>query len=311
MRQAGPENAVFASILCSLRNGSLSDEQLAILNTRVLSDPARGAGGVAHSDVPSSVTIVTPVNQEREYLNDAVIGSVCEHLMVVRLLCCCTSRSRPVSPALMRWLLNTATESTCGKLAPVLDLFVGMRVIVVQNVATVLGVANGTTATVRRICWPADAQLPLTVPLTVPINGIPRPINLATSMPDYIELRIDGIDRVLVDGFDPGCFPHKLFRRARLWQADKPLRRRSVQEMRHAQAVSNRTGLCLDRPQDSRPNAYRWHSYRLIYRPATSACAMALRSALSRDLSLWPVSCRTIDAKDCRSLPPKCRLQSP
>ena len=92
---------------------------------------------------------MTPSNRERPDVNRAaVVAPAAAGLPVVRILATCTSAGRSVPDNTLRWLYFTADETRCDKLAPVLDVFPGQRVRVAKNVATQLGMANGTLATV-------------------------------------------------------------------------------------------------------------------------------------------------------------------
>jgi hypothetical protein len=107
--------------------------------------------------LPPGALVVTSSNAVREALTASVVAEAAtQGRQVVRLLATCTRTGAgggSVADKLMRWLHHTATEATTDKLPPVLDVFVGQRVRVVRNVATKLGVANGTLGTVHRVVW--------------------------------------------------------------------------------------------------------------------------------------------------------------
>jgi hypothetical protein len=170
--------------------------------------------------LPSTVTAVSPDNAQRERLNRSVISGVAQlpagDKAIIRVLASVTPTKRAGASARLpdnelRWFYNSSSELITGKVPAVLDLYQGMPVSVRHNVATTLGVANGSVARIRRIVFPIDTTgaEPL-VPVRTYIDGVLCVVHLARQLPSYVEIQITegkSARARLAEGSDLGCFP--------------------------------------------------------------------------------------------------------
>jgi len=85
-----------------------------------------------------------------------------------------------------------------------LDLFPGMPLMVTANIATALGVANGTSATLEAIIWDQALEFEtLTVPLAQQTIQVDVP---TTARPKGLLLRLpDRGSEIIKAGWPPGC----------------------------------------------------------------------------------------------------------
>ena len=178
----------YQELLNRLREGKCNDSDIALLNTRVLEN----------TDDLTSMSgnpIICPGNKLVTTINTFFATGHSEHRTVFLSTAADSIKNKKVPPNLVNLIKNFPSTRTNG-LPRELPLYVGMPVFLTDNVATELGLTNGTTGVVRSIHFRDGAV----------VNTEPGFHHL-TEMPEYIIVELDGVTMTPLDGLLPNHVP--------------------------------------------------------------------------------------------------------
>ena len=183
---------VYLDLLNRLREGKCTNSDVALLNTRVV---GQNVDITSILDVP----IITPGNQLVMAINDLFIACYSHHTKVyiskAEDYIGKRRNGKKVPKSVARKIKNWASTSTKG-LPRELQMFIGMPVMVTKNIATELGITNGTVGKVRSIHF----QNGEVISEGTGYHPIEYP-------PDFIIVELDDINMKPLDGLPPNCVP--------------------------------------------------------------------------------------------------------
>lgn len=143
------EDKVYQEMVGAVRRGVWTDDCIAKLNTRLISE--RQA-----DELPAEQTaVVVFTNVVRTWVTRMLLGGAARGMprRVVRLFAVVRSGESFLSIAQQQALLHMPSQAT-GELEMLLDVYCGLPVLITKNLATELGVANGTRAVVDAVQFP-------------------------------------------------------------------------------------------------------------------------------------------------------------
>ena len=184
---------VYLGLLNRLREGKCTDSDIALLNTRVV---GQNVDITSILDAP----IITPGNQLVMAINNLFVARYSHHTKV----CISTahdyigrrSNGKSVPKIVANKIKHWANTSTRG-LPRELQLFIGMPVMVTNNIATELGITNGTVGKVRSIHFQNGEVISQE---ETGYHHIEHP-------PDHIIVELEDIHMEPLDGLPPNCVP--------------------------------------------------------------------------------------------------------
>lgn len=143
------EDAEYQAIVRAARVGAISDEMIERLNSRVVSSRLKD------KSVSGEPAVVVYTNVVRTQMSQLLMGAAARGMprRIVRLFAVVKQLGRTLSFAEKQALLGMPSQGT-GELEMVLDVYCGLPVFVTKNLATELGVANGTRAVVVSVQFP-------------------------------------------------------------------------------------------------------------------------------------------------------------
>jgi hypothetical protein len=164
------------------RLGELTAEDVDYVNQRFITS----ADELWDSDRTPITLYSAHVN--RFALNLAHLADRARHHRVYRIRAKFSGRNRPAVMAYLPYLYGSRDDELERRL-PILDIYIGMRVMVTANIAPHFGVANGTIVTVYDIQWKSDPPTDfIDEPVTpsMPDSRVQR----ASQMPDVIYVQL-------------------------------------------------------------------------------------------------------------------------
>jgi hypothetical protein len=189
----------FANILSRIRSNEITDDDVRLLNSRVVS-PALS--------VPNDTPIIVYRNDLRNSINEQITSNVAHarKTKVFRIHAKFTADGKaPLDAAKIRTLRQTR-ELTTSRLRGTLDVYVGMPVMITCNVAvTGFGIANGTVATVFDVIY-AEEDKDLLTEMTTD-NDETYVICHDEKQPMVILLQLKNHKFKKLDGLPEGVFP--------------------------------------------------------------------------------------------------------
>ena len=137
-------------MVAAARRGEWSEESIARFNTRVVSVDK------ACEVIAADVAIIVFTNTARTHVTRLLMSAIARRMprRVLRLFAGVQSRGRALSTLEREVLLSLPSQVT-GDLEMVLDLHCGLSILVTKNLATELGVANGSRGVVEGLQFPA------------------------------------------------------------------------------------------------------------------------------------------------------------
>ena len=173
----------YLDLLSRLREGKCTDDDIALLNTRVIGQ---------HVDVTSIVDtpIITPGNQLVMAINDRLYISTADDYTGRK------KERKQLKKKVLRKLMKKAATSTEG-LPRELQLYVGMPVMVTRNIHTELGVTNGTRGWIRSIHFKRGQV----------ISGTDSGLHHISHQPEYIIVELEDINVEPLQGLPPNHIP--------------------------------------------------------------------------------------------------------
>ncbi|ETI30094.1 hypothetical protein F443_22787, partial [Phytophthora nicotianae P1569] len=197
------------------RLGNWTPAFVKLINSRVVAQPnehhaaaAAAPAAVARGDdVGAHVVFVTPENATRLAVNNAFVAQTAAMLPTdsfpVRVFANFNGALNGLSNSDIKYVFSLP-DNRFGRMAPYLDLILGMPVQVTQNVATAKGVANGTLGTLESVHFPPDTLFRL-----VRDGGTNTIVQLPSRSPDYAVLRLPQRPHAVAirPGLDPDLFP--------------------------------------------------------------------------------------------------------
>jgi hypothetical protein len=156
------QDPLFRGLLTAARHRQVTPAQHAVLNTRILGNPGSGdlnLDQAAWADV-TFITTRKLIAHHVNFLQTARYAAREQVPLVVvsaRDLC----EAAPILDWHLRQLLfdEHTMPSANHSLYRILHLAIGSKVILIQNLATELGLTNGTSGTVHGLIYPADPHV--------------------------------------------------------------------------------------------------------------------------------------------------------
>jgi hypothetical protein len=160
-----------------------------------------------HLRPPADAVFVTPENVTRLAVNNAFVAETAimlpPYVFPVRVLANFKGALNGLSRSDVKYILSLP-DNRFGRMAPYLDLILGMPVQVTQNVATAKGVANGTLGILESVHFPDGTRFRLVR------DGVTNTVvQLPSRSPDYAMLRLPQRPRAVAirPELDPELFP--------------------------------------------------------------------------------------------------------
>ncbi|KAK1864161.1 hypothetical protein I4F81_006711 [Pyropia yezoensis] len=150
VRQSGDKE--YQAMVGAVRRGVWTDDCISKLNTRVMSE--RQA-----KELPAEQpAVVVFTNKVRTRITQLLLGGAGRGMprRVAQLFAVVRAAGRKLTVAQQQALLEMPSQAT-GELEMLLDVYCGLPVHVTKNLATELGVANGTRAVVEAVQFPRGA----------------------------------------------------------------------------------------------------------------------------------------------------------
>ena len=169
----------YAVVLDRVRQGCWDERVMSILNSRVTT----GASFVLPDDHP----VIVGTNQLRTLINRSVVLSAGDDPILIRAELQPGPRSREPTDAERHYIYSMSDDRT-GRLLTSLIVCRGMRVMVTQNVATQLGIANGSMGVVEGLQF-----APGTTFTSLQLHD--RTVQVASALPDLVLVNIPGSAR--------------------------------------------------------------------------------------------------------------------
>ena len=210
-KQMRVTDQVYLDFLHRLREGKCTDNDVQMLNRRVV---GQSVDITSILDAP----IITPGNKLVMAINDLFVAHYSQHTKVYVSKAIDSvgkkSNRKELPKKVADKIKNWPSTSTRG-LPRELKLFIGMPVIVTNNIATELGITNGTTGYVRSIHFkPGEV-----------ITGDTGYHHLKHS-PDYVIVELENINMKPLDGLPPNHVPIML--KAESFAVSMPGKKKSV-----------------------------------------------------------------------------------
>ena len=199
------EDPAFASLLNRLRLGELTTQDVDLINSRYeASTPPTAA-----EQPPRRVAVLCSDNKTRSAINDyASAAAAAAGTTVYRINASIKPTKRGAAPYTESYVsgLRKLLDKTTAFCPLQLDLYIGASVVVSQNLATSLGVANGTVAKVSRILFDATCTFANEI---VTLNADMVQVSVASQMPLAVVIRIapDATPSATYIGLTKGEFP--------------------------------------------------------------------------------------------------------
>lgn len=172
----------FQRMVKDIRRGRWTDESITLLNTRVLAEThSREKEG--HRET----AVVVYTNASRLHVTRLLLGGAARGMprRVVRLYAVVRPAGRAMTVVEQHALLNMPSQAT-GELEMVLDVYCGLPVLVTKNLATELGIANGSRATVEGVQFPVGSAFR---ELVIDGGGV---VLLPSAPAEVIWIRVEG-----------------------------------------------------------------------------------------------------------------------
>ena len=202
----------YLDLLNRLREGKCTDDDVALLNTRVIGQ---------HVDITSIVDtpIITPGNQLVMAINDRFTA---EHSRCKKVYISTADdyrgkkKNRKQIPKKVLHRLKKKPATSTEGLPRELQLYVGMPVMVSRNIHTELGVTNGTRGWIRSIHF-KNGQV---------ISGTDSGLHHLDHQPEYIIVELEEITVQPLEGLPPNHIP--IFPQTRSIQVSMPGKQKKV-----------------------------------------------------------------------------------
>ena len=183
-------DARYAALLERARYGIWLDEDIALINTRLL-----GAG--LRLETHDHVATIVHTNASRSEINRYAIGRAAAQLAMGAIVCvkgdiAATRNGRAPTVAELELLHDIDDSKDSNSLSPTLHLYVGQRVSITENVATALGVANGAQGIIVGFKFADGGAVATTELADVNVNGVSRRVTLCTTMPELVLVSLVG-----------------------------------------------------------------------------------------------------------------------
>jgi hypothetical protein len=182
------DDALYAAMLDRVRYGCWLDEDIAMINTRLL-----GAGApplqLATTD---HVATLVHTNASRVEINRNALLSAAAQLPAGDIVCAkgdisATRGGRVPTAAELELLYDIDDSKDSNNLSSTLYLYVGQRVSVTENVATALGAANGSQGNVVGFKFAdTDDGAPSTELRDVSISGVTIRVAMCNALPELV-----------------------------------------------------------------------------------------------------------------------------
>ena len=186
------QDAAYLAMLNRLREGKCTEQDVQMLYTRVV-------GQSCDVTAMSGAPIVTPGNELVMAVNDLFVARHAQqtdvYVSTAKDHICDGRKRKPVPKKLSRIYKNWANTATHG-LPRELKLYVGMPVIVTINVATELGITNGTTGVVRSIHL-KDGE----------VISEETGFHQLDEQPEYVIVEMDSVSMTPLPGLPPNHVP--------------------------------------------------------------------------------------------------------
>jgi len=210
-QQMRVQDQTYLAMLNRLREGKCTDSDVAMLNRRL-------AGNTVDVTSISDAPIITPGNQLVMAVNNLFVDRHSQHTKVyVSNALDYVGRKRngkEVPKKVADKIKNWANTSTRG-LPRELQIFIGMPVIVTNNIATELGITNGTTGIVRSLHFKSGEV----ISGDTGFHTIKHPL-------DYIIVELNDIDMKPLDGLPPNHVP--ILRKTESFQVHMPGKKKQL-----------------------------------------------------------------------------------
>eukprot|EP00170_Pyropia_yezoensis_P002798 contig_11781_g2804 len=181
VRQSGDKE--YQAMVGAVRRGVWTDDCISKLNTRVMSE--RQA-----KELPAEQpAVVVFTNKVRTRITQLLLGGAGRGMprRVAQLFAVVRAAGRKLTVAQQQALLEMPSQAT-GELEMLLDVYCGLPVHVTKNLATELGVANGTRAVVEAVQFPRGATFRS---VTVDGGGV---ILVPSMSAEIVGVKVDGVE---------------------------------------------------------------------------------------------------------------------
>ena len=184
---------IYLDILNRLREGKCTDDDIALLNTRVVG---------THVDITSilDVPIITPGNKLVMAINDLFTGKHSQrrkvYISTAQDYKGRKNKRKQIPKKVAKLVKNWPATATEG-LPRELQLYVGMPVIVTRNLHTELGVTNGTTGWIKSIHF-SDGKV---------VSGTDTGFHHIQHPPEYIIVELEDVHMKPLEGLPPNHVP--------------------------------------------------------------------------------------------------------